>query len=180
MNIGATFNIKAKAPETYKVGDVYPKEGTPQGVVFEATADGLSGKIVALEDCGGNNATYLWGTASIGNSPSDGLSNTNELTESPAAKACIALRTADGPQWYLPARDELTQLCDMLGVVSRVADFKELLGTLYWSSTMTGSSASNFGVYCFDMDNFEMSRLRLSTLTNTQGSVRAIAQFESK
>ncbi len=104
-------NNKTSAP--YKVGDYY-NDGVKEGVVFEVSADGRSGKIVSMKQSA---EELLWSSDSaeqkrlIGaNSETNGAVNMAKVktisgwqSKYPAFKWCADL----GEGWYLPAIEEL-------------------------------------------------------------------------
>ncbi len=122
----------------YAVGDYY-NDGTKEGVVFEVSADGTSGKIVSMTQSG----ELQWSSDEteqkrlIGaDSETDGAYNTAKVkaisgweTKYPAFKWCADL----GDDWYLPAKEELLTIYynkDKLNT-----NLTDKLSSYYWSST---------------------------------------------
>lgn len=97
----------------YKVGDYY-NDGVKEGVVFEVSADGRSGKILSLQQAPGK---VVWASDKaeqkrlIGTTHTDdGQKNTNIVksisgwqTKYPSFNWCASL----GNDWYLPAQEEV-------------------------------------------------------------------------
>ncbi len=103
----STQNIK-----TYKVGDYYNEKGK-EGVVFEVSADGRSGKIVSLDE------TFAqWDDANVW---------------------C----RNKGDDWYLPAKDELKAIYKNKSTINSTLTKHGVarLSGEYWSSTESAESA---------------------------------------
>ncbi len=185
-----------KAPDTYAVGDLYPKTGTPQGVVFDVAADGLSGKIVALKDCetGGNRIdyedfyfyNYKWGSFNAITSASNGLSNTNAMitagTNTAITNALSTISVADDIQWYLPSENEFQTMSDQVGGFQAAAP---LMGDNYWTSTIQRSRTTYLVYYSFNeaTSGYGRKTVNVTSIASTLSdgaSIRAIAQFVSK
>ena len=180
----ATSTSSAKV---YKVGDYYSEDGL-QGVVFEVSADGKSGKIVSL-----NQSTAAWTTDSNCQngyiSSSDWNDGTLKMpfvklvsswqTKFPAFKWSVDL----GSRWYLPAYNELRlfTLDDAVrDAVNRtlVANggtkiYGKGSGAGYWSSTESWEKTKALYV---DMDCVNGSQLTDKSKGSTL-YVRAIATF---
>lgn len=185
-----------KVPDTYAVGDPYPKTGEQVGVVFDVAADGLSGKIVALKDCetGGTKIDYAdfyfynykWGTFALLTTVNNGLSNTNAMiaagTNTAIIDALSAMPAANGIQWYLPSDSEFQTMSGQVGGF-QAAD--PLMGDNYWTSTIQRSRTTYLVYYSFNVDTsgYDRKTVNVSSIASTLpkgASVRAIAQFESK
>ena len=124
----------------YAVGDYY-YDGTKEGVVFEVSADGTSGKIVSMMQSTG---TLQWSSDEteqkrlIGaDSETDGAYNTAKVkaisgweTKYPAFKWCADL----GDGWYLPAKEELLTIYNNKDKLNTNLTNK-LSSIYYWSST---------------------------------------------
>ena len=173
--------------KVYKVGDYYSENGL-QGVVFEVSADGKSGKIVSL-----NQSTAAWTTDSNCQngyiSSSDWNDGTLKMpfvklvsswqTKFPAFKWSVDL----GSRWYLPAYNELKlfTLDDAVrDAVNRtlVANggtkiYGKGSGAGYWSSTESWEKTEALYV---DMDCVNGSQLTDKSKGSTL-YVRAIATF---
>ncbi len=124
-------------PATYKVGDLYPNNENPKGVVFQvnnadAEGAGTSGKIIALKDCQG---LYSWGANNTSVRPvnaDNGLLNmnivlaTNNISTYPAFNACYVLRNdEDKIEWYLPSTKEGIAILDANQQISPVLEQRE-------------------------------------------------------
>ena len=177
----------ATSAKRYNVGDYYSEDGL-QGVVFEVSADGKSGKIVSL-----NQSTAAWTTDSNCQngyiSSSDWNDGTLKMpfvklvsswqTKFPAFKWSVDL----GSRWYLPAYNELRlfTLDDAVrDAVNRtlVANggtkiYGKGSGAGYWSSTESWEKTKALYV---DMDCVNGSQLTDKSKGSTL-YVRAIATF---
>ncbi len=136
----------------YAVGDYY-NDGTKEGVVFEVSADGTSGKIVSMMQSTG---TLQWSSDEteqkrlIGaDSETDGAANMAVVkaisgweTKYPAFKWCADL----GDGWYLPAKEELLTIYDNKDKLNTNLTDKLSTG-YYWSSTEYDYQYSN-GYFC--------------------------------
>lgn len=136
-----SYSLDVKAIVTYKLGDIYYTYSTsgasPVGVVYELSDDKQTGKMVAFEDW-----TLAWGTDTLlsGLTMNDGSVNTKKIGEQLplltvdgcAAKKCAAAGTG----WYLPSRDELEKLNEVLDVLQTGLGGKMLQdGKHYWTSS---------------------------------------------
>lgn len=200
--VGANFSlitVEPVPPHTYAVGDVYPFEGTPEGIVFAIdNTDGTQGRMISLKSVSG---TYNYYTGPIDNdinadaftgSLTDGLANLNgaiaansELTQFPALKAVTAL----GEGWYIPASNELRTICDNYtelnnkwratnNITDRTVNM--MSGSNYCSSTVTGI----FPYY--DVEYVKQNRAKWDSAsayveaTDPAYSILPISRFESK
>ena len=122
----------------YKVGDYY-NDGTKEGIVFEVSNGGYSGKIVSLEQ-----NKCKWSEKSVrtgATSKTDGMYNMQKIrslrnwqNDYPAFAWCASL----GEGWYLPAIKELEAIYTQRAVVNNTlkAKGKSILTTDWlWSST---------------------------------------------
>ena len=122
-NAGTITRQEVKTP--FNLLDVYSEEGTPKGIVFYVSEDGMTAKILSLD----RSAAVAWstdGTHTIGTkSTSDGQANTALLRASEEAASIPALAFCDdhGEGWYWPALNELQ------------AVFEAYNGTKYSAST---------------------------------------------
>ncbi|MBE6193522.1 MAG: DUF1566 domain-containing protein [Rikenellaceae bacterium] len=134
--------------DPYAVGDYY-NDGTKEGVVFEVSADGTSGKIVSMMQSTG---TLQWSSDEteqkrlIGaDSETDGAYNTAKVkaisgweTKYPAFKWCADL----GDGWYLPAKEELLTIYNNKDKLNTNLTNK-LSSIYYWSSTEYDDQLAN-------------------------------------
>ena len=137
QNSGSTVRLGSKTSAPYKVGDYY-NDGTKEGVVFEVSNGGYSGKIVSLEQ-----NKFQWskkqeetGAAS----KTDGTYNMQKIrslpnwqNDYPMFAWCASL----GNEWYLPADSELKVLAVQSALVNNTlkAQGKPELDDWYWSSS---------------------------------------------
>ena len=146
----STTSAKGITSAPYKVGDYY-NDGTKEGVVFEVSADGRSGKIVSMK----NPAQFHWTknpgpdlSKSIGAySDTDGSYNMSKVKEIqdwqskyPVFKWCADL----GAGWYLPATGELFNIYKNIDVIN--LKLTDKISGYYWSST-EGDYKSDSGVF---------------------------------
>lgn len=112
--IGALFAFSNISAQTYKVGDLYDVDGK-KGVVFEVSADGQHGKIIAHTE---PQCVMTWSKAMEWN---------KQLT--------------DG--WYLPTREEWLKVFEVRDIVAPVVEAtgdKLIIGSnsFYWSTDEFG------------------------------------------
>ena len=183
--------VQPQSGKTYKVGDYY-NDGKKEGVVFEVSADGKSGKIVSLRQHDylywvkdSNEAKLLIGAAS----ESDGALNMAKVKEIPdweknyeAFKWCADL----GEGWYLPAVNEVSKFTvDTHSVRAAVNNTliaiggREIfeIGSEKWYWTSTEFKRGIDGVY--EVRSIGMKERFVGYLKKNQGgrAVRAVAAF---
>ncbi len=183
----------------YKVGDYY-NDGVKEGVVFEVSADGRSGKIVSMTQSGNDNMRWSNDAEQkkkIGAYDKyDGRNNmavvrriTNWQNLYPGFAWCAAL----GADWYLPAIEELKvftlnqSVYDAVNKTLQERNATPLLrrggeyngGAWYWSSTENG-------VWDSSLKQYEAWHVAMKSIKEFAGyksypyrNVRAIARFES-
>ena len=161
----------------------YDNTKTPVGIVIEAT-DGAATKIVSLTQ-----TSAQWSTEEVvtnATSTTDGMANMTAIQsisgweeKYPAFKWCDDYTDgADNSEWYLPAKDELEQLCSVKDYVNAAIDkitagggIATKLGTgNYWSSSQN------------DPNNAWIQRFSDGTQYDSNGkkltfSVRAVRAF---
>ncbi len=182
-------NNKTSAP--YKVGDYYNENGK-EGVVFEVSADGRSGKIVSMKQSA---KELQWSSDSAeqkrlidANSTTDGAANMAKVkaipdweTKYPAFKWCADL----GEGWYLPSKEELkvftlnTAIHDAVNrtLIARGGTklYDKGESGWYWSSTEDDYKSSS-GEFCA----WRVSMYGGSTGSNFKSNclyVRAVSAF---
>ena len=146
----STTSATTSTSGLYKVGDYY-NDGKKEGVIFEVSADGRSGKIVSMK----NPAQFHWTknpgpdlSKSIGAySDTDGSYNMSKVKEIqdwqskyPVFKWCADL----GAGWYLPATGELFNIYKNIDVIN--LKLTDKISGYYWSST-EGDYKSESGVF---------------------------------
>lgn len=173
LNITLTADCKVVIEEvsssggttsTYSIGDVYPKDGTPIGVVFKTDTEYVY--IIGLEE---QQQQLCYGTTSCVNqiknaynvtfnNGSDGCQNmtnwysfitTNSAdfssAEFPAFNYCLTYRDTEGEggTWYLPASQELSMIQSNIATLNTTLQSQNAttLATSYsyWSSTYTSA-----------------------------------------
>ncbi len=101
--------------DPWQVGDIVPDaDGLKGGIVFWVDpADGTHAKIVSLD----RSEKIAWGADDVrfDLSDADGAVNSAKIAEHEQAATCTALAwcTARGEGWYLPSKNELTDLFDL-------------------------------------------------------------------
>jgi len=121
--------------DTYEVGDIYPKIGTPEGVVFYTSDGGTHGKIVSFV----HGSSIKWDvngafSQKAGcNNTSDGSKNNMPSSTSPVASWIRSL----GAGWYCPARGELVMLAKVASTVNTtlIQNGYAAHSDFFWSST---------------------------------------------
>lgn len=181
----------------YKVGDYYNEDGF-EGVVFEVSEDGTSGKIVSLTQSkfarqwrayrneGGPRATLLPYLSA--EDQQDGELNCDIIKrhddwqrEFPAIAWCIKL----GEGWYLPAINELKHLLTYMDIYTPVNKTLTTLGATtfpakgtfvdYWSSTERPFTYGD-GRYCAWGVNLK-NGVTNDSAQNYYAFARAVAKF---
>lgn len=201
--VGANFKLITAEPVKYKIGDKYPYTATNinevQGFVFavdnpDSEGRSLTGKIMAVEDCGSDDELYTWGPSTgyvLASDASDGSANmalvkAANINNYPAFKACAAL----GDNWYLPATGELLAIMNNYTAmestwrqITGISDTEVYMlpGLNYWSSTVGGSKTKNVSYYSWETDpEGTMATVTMSKLTTQECSVRAVSKFSAK
>ena len=190
LNSGSSSSSDSSSGRTYKVGDYYNENGL-EGVVFEVSADGRSGKIVSMtQPTDGKTAwavgSYERGRAIGATYTDDGAKNmaivkriSGWQTKYPAFAWCANL----GSAWYLPAINELESLLFNDSLLEKVNKTIEQHNGVklnkrgeprwYWSSTEDGKE-----VKMVLMDHNKISsREKNFTDEYTFTRIRAIAKF---
>ena len=141
-----------KGSKIYKVGDYYNENGK-EGVVFEVSADGRSGKIVSMKQSAeelewssdGKEQRCLIGA----NSTTDGAANMAKVktisgwrSKYPAFKWCADL----GEGWYLPSKEELHTIYKCKDKLNPKLTDKLQHTSYCWSSTEDNKQFS--GYFC--------------------------------
>ncbi len=135
---------------TYAIGDLYPKVGVPEGIVFEVNENGTVGKMISLDE-----TETTWGVVGETGATDmmDGEANTNiimglieadkeELTgKYPAFEWCVD----KGYGWYLPAVNEM----------QGVATVKETLNPILQSAAGTPLSAVSYWLSMANYNSLE-------------------------
>ena len=134
-------------PVTYKVGDLYPRVGVPEGIVFEVNEAGTIGKMVSLDESTGK----TWGAdGKIGIiSWIDGEGNTVTIIDIIEAAAegedlrgtypAFEWCANKGDGWYLPAISEMMDAYWKKETLNPILEEEDtatpLSNTKYWTST---------------------------------------------
>jgi len=171
-----TINRAAAAVSIYRVGDFYPDNQNPIGIVFEVINPGIHGKIVSLNEK--NLSTWGLLTCTYATDMEDGsmnlltIQNINfTLEKFPAFYWC----SSQGIEWYLPAYRELASISEAADNVNvslqKIPGAALIKGGIYWSSTESGLTPDK--AYAISLSNgifYEKSKDSLY-------SVRAITVF---
>lgn len=178
-------NLDALIPKTYAVGDLYPDETTPIGVVYSISNEGVNGKVVSLDETAGQwskkiETTNATDTTNGRKNMATIMGDSFTLSDYPAFKWCHeknggTVTYTDNAKgvWYLPAKDELEALYEAKSSISSAiatAEGTELSEDYYWSSTENSSNNNAWttefdGGYTDDGDK------------TFNGSIRAILAF---
>lgn len=124
--------LSASTLNAYEVGDFWPDDNSPIGVVFDIDYKGLSGKLLSFEQlrsCEWEPSPNFYVSA---NDKAEGYRN--KLPErSPIYQWLCKL----GEGWYCPAINELARIHTNLSVIngSLAAGGHEELNNVYWAST---------------------------------------------
>jgi hypothetical protein len=139
-NEGTMANGEAtEKEEGYVIGDLYPDDENPVGVVFEV--NGKSGKVVGFEETN----LLAWGPqVAVGTGDTDGAANMAIIqaiegweASYPAFKWCADRAAVDGKNWYLPAVKEVQALVSNITAVNAVikALGKSEIAGYWWTSS---------------------------------------------
>lgn len=115
----------------YSVGELWPSEENPEGVVFKINNNGTHGMIVSLDQTSlvwqGGIATFV-----AANDFDDGRNNVF-----PSSSLVAQWVAGHGDGWYCPAKNELHSLSSAVKKVNETLRQKGLssLDNFYWSST---------------------------------------------
>lgn len=154
----------------YALGDYYPDEQNPIGVVFAVENNGKNGLVVNLNEIYGY---YSYEYYSLGaNSITDGRYNMKKMSERgiylyPAAQYCQEL----GSEWYIPARNEAYAIYDNVDLINEKITIVN--GDMI-HSTMMSSTESN-SIY-FMLIHKDGSFANMDKRT-TSATVRPILSF---
>lgn len=160
-----TLDYQLDPNHAYNVGDTYPYIGTPVGVVYATSNAGKNGKVLSMDEGyaikwanedrttnatdGTNGLINMKAIFNIGSAFFDypafawahAKNDVNEEYNSSIAKGV----------WYLPAKNELKDLCNVKDIVNMSLtniEGENLSDTWYWSSSEAGplhASATYFG-----------------------------------
>lgn len=144
------------------------------GVVFYVSNNGQHGLIadsIDLKSAAWYNGTYTI-TGVTATNIGSGKSNTRQIIQSHgtlgkyAANLCWKSKRGGFTDWYLPSRDELSQMYFQREVIGHF-----VISNYYWSSSeIHDSSIFSWGVYFF-------SGVQYANPKNYIGNVRAIRSF---
>lgn len=159
---------------SYSIGDVYPQNGTPMGVVFEVDADNSYIKIVALHDLSDESGTPLADTGWIDTKDyiaaydeNDGSVNMtafltwyNYMSENYALQGFsdelgfYQVNNYENGGWYIPAINELTTIYEDEEngrIAPALQENGEVLtsGLTYWSSTFVSTDTTYETAYAY-------------------------------
>ncbi|MEZ7925492.1 MAG: DUF1566 domain-containing protein [Flavobacteriales bacterium] len=128
----------------YAIGDLV--EG---GIVFYIDGTGEHGLVAALEDLG----QFEWGCSGTGIAGADGQAigagyqNTLDIvagcSETPiAASEALAYESEGYSDWYLPSKDELTEMYNTIGNGASQGNIGGFSNNIYWSSSEYNSNGA--------------------------------------
>lgn len=134
--------------KTYKVGDLYPNEAKPEGVVFYISNSGEHGKIVSLDQ------TYVqWDKSGIFCTNYGCTSNTNgKLNNMGASLPLASWINKRGGDWYCPALNEMKSVAYNREVINNTLTKHgyTILKGIYWTSTEYNSNQAYVVFVFFD------------------------------
>ncbi len=164
----------------YNVGDCYPNEQNPEGVVCYTDEDKQHGRIISFEE-----TTTKWDVSDFSSftgalSSSSGAVNDKKISDNghPAAYWC----RKRGEGWFLPARYELTKASHNVVVINKTLKEKGYpeVGGFYWSSTEHETYGSTLAyIVCLAEDKesgYNTGWSSYNTKTNNR-KVRAMKSF---
>ena len=171
-------NINVQSPtvkqSTYKTLTFTIGQHYGGGIIFHIDSTGQHGLIAAVKDQSAGiqwyNGTYTT-TGAIETALGTGKANTKKIITSQgrpgkyAATKCANYQGNGFADWFLPSKDELSELYTQRAVVGGFA------GGNYWSSSETATSALS----AYNLDFFDGSWH--NNFKNTLHSVRAVRAF---
>lgn len=152
------------ASEGFKIGDVYPASGTPQGVVFWVADDGKSAKILGLK----NMPQSVWmelpdgmdtypNISGLTGTKKTGIDYTSAIRESVNTNGyvvpMITFLDSLGADWYWPMPSELgemrTNMTTLNTVLGNITGAEALISAAYWAcqESAVGSDGNSKGYY---------------------------------
>lgn len=155
----------------YEVGELWPDDNNPEGVVFDISDEGLHGKIVAFDQ---TNRAWQPGIPIyvIANDSDDGSKN-----QFPSSVSLNDWIKDHGAEWYCPARNELRSLSGVIQVVNitfRALGY-EPLENFYWSSTQYSPEYYDLAYMVVVTENGTYSGYRNSWSTyNSKNQIRGV------
>lgn len=118
-------------PDAYTIGDAWPDDDNPVGVVFYTSDNGVHGKIVSLD-----HTNLVWQAGLPTHVKASNLDDGSK-NNFPSGSAIPRWVQSHGSEWYCPAKNELHKLCSSIGSVNsrlRALGYSVIEG-IYWSST---------------------------------------------
>lgn len=191
-DVWGTPDNEAEIPEVkrYSIGDLFPDDNNPKGIVCSISDGGLHGKAFSTDE----NRYLAWATGSaatteIGaNDQNSGAVNmatiqatgTDWETNYPAFKWCADHAPINGHSWYLPAVEEIKLLAANYQQLKAIADVyfssPGLGGYWYASSEYTASPSEN--VHCVTVSTGILYSSEVpKTMANGSMRVRAMIDF---
>lgn len=180
----AMIDTAQESSTIWKVGDYYNVHGK-EGIVFQVDETGKHGKIVSLDEghCRWSTVKQWWkGTATGATDKHDGMKNQQmimEISDWHSKYPAFAWCAEHGPDWYLPAVEELKDLL-LNREVYRMVD--ETLSRMKYKKINSGSdlpwnwSSTEFnGGRAFYIST--LSKRIENTLTESKCYVRAVSTF---
>ena len=179
MYYGSVEFFDTKSTILYQVGDLYPNESYPEGVVFSISSGGLHGKIVSLDYgyCWWDTET-LFASRRGCTSITDGSYNTPKMPTSSSKTLVRTWCTNHGDGWYCPARKELETIASNKNKInsSILSAGGVELGSYCWSSTEYSSDMAY--IVCITPWNSTDYAGKYFNVSKGQGyAVRAVKAF---
>lgn len=173
---GEVMSFTTEKLQTYQVGDMYPNDKSPEGVVFYVSSEGTSGKIVSLDQGYGE-----WDTMGFFSSRCYCTSTTDgSLNKIPTNKPFGMWVKGHGSGWYGPARDELKTLSKVLSVVNDAlskSGYNKIEG-FFWSSTEDTTYYSQACIVCV-AENGYITSPNGRVFSNTKDEKRSFLAVKS-
>lgn len=118
-------------PDAYLIGDAWPNDENPVGVVFYTSDNGLHGKIVSLD-----HTNLVWQSGVPTHVQASNLDD-GSRNSFPSGSAIPRWVQSHGAEWYCPAKNELNKLCSsIVSVNNRLRTLNcSIIEGIYWSST---------------------------------------------
>lgn len=180
----AMIDTAQESSTIWKVGDYYNVHGK-EGIVFQVDETGKHGKIVSVDEsyCRWSTVKQWWkGTATSATDKHDGMKNQQmimEISDWHSKYPAFAWCAKHGPDWYLPAVEELKDLL-LNREVYRMVD--ETLSRMKYKKINSGSdlpwnwSSTEFnGGRAFFIST--LSKTIENTITESKCYVRAVSTF---
>lgn len=123
--------------DAYEIGELWPDEESPEGVVFTVSDNGVHGKMVSLDQ-----TSLVWqqGIPTFVNATNRDDGTYNQYPPGSAIQQWIGNH---GTDWYFPAKNELHRICNSIGKINQTLRSigSKAIENIFWSSTQYSVSA---------------------------------------